>query len=807
MGGAGELVEFEPDQSDVIENADGSAIVLLDEQSAPTDQGFEANLAERLSDTERHTIASKLLEQIKADIEARKDWEESYADAIKAMGFDRKADDKSGLPFDGASRVVMELLPQAVQDFAARMIREQWPLTGPASTRIAQETIPEELEKRGERVERHMNLQLTVEMPEARGQHEQLLMQLGNCGMMYTKPFYDASLKRPVRCPIRADELVLNYGALDVRSAIRVTHIQRITDYDYQARIDAGMYLKEDIVPASPMPEISEVTEAIEKTVGISQPLLNDDGLRHLFEVHCYWDLGEADELGGGELPYIVTIDEASYKAISVYRNWKENDPLKRKRNRFVAYHFQPWYGPYSLGLYHLIGGLHRAATGALRALLDAAMLANMPTALGLSPGSGVTSQAKTVQPGTVTKLDVTGTDDIRKGALPLQFPGPSDTLLQLLGILSEAARRYGAQATEAVAEARNDAPVGTTLALIEEGHKVFSAIHARVHASLAEELQILADINGETLDDQATQEKYGEVIASREDYGPPIDVLCVSDPNIWSDMQRVAQMQAVGQLGMQFPQRFNASAYVDRMGAILRVPGFDELFPPDPVPQPLDPASENVAMVMGQPVEAYPEQDHLAYLAAYVTFAESPVLGGMLSQIPPIATKYVPSLLMMIGKRVALWYLKATETILGATAGVPVPLGPMAGKKEVGQFASAAVILSLEHVQDMAESQLASVPPVVEKAVALMKALMPQVSDPVAAQAAAEAAETARKAEADRMKAESERVKNTLEQAKIAAQRAMNAEDNATAKQIAVMRMIGMGPGPRAPTTPLQVR
>jgi hypothetical protein len=660
----GEILEIEgQDEPDVEDTEDGGAIVRLDDEEEQRTSDFLDNLADELPDVELNRLSTQLVDLLGKDKEARKKRDEQYEEGLRRTGLGDDA--PGGAQFQGASKVVHPMMVTATVDFAARAMKELFPPAGPAKDFIPGKVTADKV-KKAQRKSAMMNWQLTVQCPEARAEIEQLLTQVPLGGAQYLKLSWDNVRNRPGFLFVAIDDMLLPYAATSFYSAQRKTHVQYITQVDYEQRVKAGMYRDVDLTPPGLEPEGSIVQQANDKIEGRSDTSYNEDGLRTVYEVHALLRV-EGDDIAEGELaPYIVTIDKSSGKVLAIYRNWDEPDESREELHWFVEFPFVPWRGAYPIGLPHMIGGISAAATGALRALLDSAHINNAPTMLKLKGGSRG-GQSLNIQPTQVEEIEGgLNVDDIRKIAMPLPFNPPSPVLFQLLGFLVDAGQGVIRTSLENVADGNPNAPVGTTLANLEQGMVVFSAIHSRLHAAMARMLSILHRLNGMYLDDEDTEQEVGEELATRKDFEGPMDVVPVSDPNIFSEAQRFAQVQAVAQRAAQFPQLYNVRKVEERILETLKIPNPDELLLPAIEPEEQNAVNENVMATLGKPIAAFPDQDHIAHLKTHLSYLRSPVFGSN----PLIAPAFLPVMLGHLKEHIALWYASSVFDIGNDAAG-----------------------------------------------------------------------------------------------------------------------------------------
>lgn len=611
---------FEQDvEMQVTEQPDGSALVETPVDAAPP-VNFYSNRAEELDQFELNSLASDLLELIEKDKEARKRRDEQYEDGLRRTGLGDDA--PGGAEFSGASRVVHPVLAESCVDFAARAIKEIFPAKGPVKTKIHGEaTEPKLLKAKAKRD--YLNWYISSKMEEYKAEKEEELTQLPLGGSQYEKYWFDAELGRCRMEFVPVDKVFLPYSATSFYTSARITHEQDITRATFEDRIASGLYRDIGAIIDEDTPEATAAQKANDKIEGKDDDAYNDDGLRRVFEVSCRWKF-EGDEKA---FPHVIHIDESTSKVLGIFRNWNEQDPKAVKLDWWVESKFIPWRGAYGIGLPHLIGTLSGALTGALRALLDSAHINNSPGAVKLKAGRA-SGQNINIAQTEVKELDApAGVDDIRKVIMPMPFNAPSPVLFQLLDWLTNQARGVVATAEDKIADASNNMPVGTALALIEQGSQVFSAIHSRLHDSQRRGLKIICRLITSFPEQHAAEmQRFG---VQPQDFLDTDDIEPVSDPNIFSESQRYAQMQAVLQLAAGDAQdpsiQWNKIEVRRRMLELLRVDGVDVLLPKPPEPVTADPITENVLSMQGKVLKAGPQQDHASHIRAHLAFIVSP--------------------------------------------------------------------------------------------------------------------------------------------------------------------------------------
>ena len=817
-----DLIEGEymplPDEDDSVEDTpDGGAIVRLDDDEGPAsgDSEFYNNLADELPESELTTLSSRFLDLIAKDKDARSKRDTQYEEGLRRTGLGDDA--PGGAQFSGASRVVHPMLTEACIDFAARAMKEIFPPEGPAKDYVPGKETNEKLDK-AKRKTNLLNWQMTVQCPEVRAELEQLMTQVPLGGAQYMKLGWDEPRNRPTFLFVAIDDMYLPYAATNFYTAQRKTHVQYLTQLDYEERVRSGMYRDVDLSAPGMEPEQSVAGTANDKIEGREQSSYNEDGLRIVYEIYAVARIGDDEQAS----PYILSIDKPTGKVLSLYRNWDEEDETREELLWFVEFPFIPWRGAYPIGLPHMIGGLSGAATGALRALLDSAHIQNTPAGLKLK-GAKIGGQSEAPVPGEIKEIEGgLNVDDIRKLFMPMPYNPPSQVLFSLLGFLVDAGKNVVRTALEDIADGNANAPVGTTLAKLEQGMVVFSSIHARLHDAMARMLRILHRLNGMYLDDERLEEDAGEELATRKDFEGPLDVVPVSDPNIFSETQRFAQVQAVAQRAQALPQLYDLRKVEERVLETLKVPNAKELLAPAPTPKEMNAVNENVAASLGRPVTAFPDQDHLAHLETHLAYLMSPVLGS--SQL--MAPVFIPAMMNHFKEHIAMWYAAAVVEIANNVLGEDIgrimhELGPdTEARRELDRVLLEAGAVAAEQ----SKSLFQQLPQVIQQAQQIMQQFAPQpMQDPRLAiegqkvqlegqRMQADAAEAQQKAaiEAQRMQADQresdqqaqidmaelqarvqieaqrQQAEDKRKAAELQARLAMNAEDNQTAMQLA---------------------
>jgi len=614
------MVELpEEEELEVEDTEDGGAMVRMETVSVREASDHFENIVEEVDQSLLKTSINDLMTKIERDKEARQKRDLQYEEGLRRTGLGDDA--PGGAQFQGANKVVHPMLVEACVDFSARFIKEVFPPGGPVKSKIIGEADKSKVGKAQRKTE-FMNWQTTEQMVEFRSELEQLSTQLPLGGGQYMKFMWNARFMRPTSEFVPIDDIYLPFSATNFYTAERKTHVQYITQMEYEKRVEAGMYADVDL-PTPTEPEFSAAERANEKIEGKQNTSYNEDGLRTIFEIYTYMDF----EDGEGLAPYILSVDKSSDKALCLYRNWEEDDVRQKELHWIVEFPFVPWRGAYPIGLTHMIGGLSGAATGALRALLDSAYIQNVPTLLKLKGGPG--GQTLNVQPTEIVEMEGGALiDDVRKLAMPLPFAGPSPTLFQLLGFLVDAGKGVVQTSFEKFNDQNPNAPVGTTMAIIEQGMVVFSSIHSRLHASMARSFKILHRINSMYYTQEELDALDAGLDISVEDFDGPADVVPISNPSIFSEAQRFAQIQAIMQRAQLMPQMYDALAVEEMFLNTLKIPP-SEVLAPTPGSEDRDPVSENVAAAMGQPIYVLPQQDHLAHLQVHLAFLKSPMFGS----------------------------------------------------------------------------------------------------------------------------------------------------------------------------------
>jgi len=593
------------------------------------DEDFGLNLAEEMDEGEMSSIAGDLDGDISNDKGSRKDWEKAYTEGLKLLGlqFEERTE-----PWSGASGVFHPMITEAVVRFQSESITEMFPAQGPVRTKIIGEETPEKKEA-AIRVEDDMNYELTEVMKEFRPEIERMLWSLPATGSAFKKVYFDPNLGRQVSMFIPAEDILLPYGTTDLDTCYRLTHVMRKTKNEIIKLQQAGFY--RDIDLPDPGKEQDNIKKAKDKETGFSD--LNDDRYT-IYEVHADLDLPgfeDVDEDGptGIALPYVVTMIKGNNKVLAIRRNWEEDDKLRLKRQHFVHYQYIPGFGAYGFGLFHLIGGFAKSATSIMRQLIDAGTLSNLPGGLK-SRGLRIKGDDTPIQPGEFRDVDI-GSGALRDNILPLPYKEPSQVLAALLGTIVEEGRRFAATADMNISDMSAQAPVGSTLALLERQLKVMTAIQARLHYTFKQELGLLAEIIRDYTDaDYDYKPEKGDKSAKREDYDY-VEIIPVSDPNAATMSQRVVQYQAVIQMAQMAPDIYDLPQLHRRMLEVLGIKNADKLVKLPEDQKPMDPVSENMAVLRGEPVKAFFYQDQDAHIATHMSFVQDPLIAQSIGQNP----------------------------------------------------------------------------------------------------------------------------------------------------------------------------
>ena len=674
---------------------DGLEIDLMPGESQERGEAHGDNLAEYMSESELSSMASDLLELVDADITSRRDWVDMYVRGLEVLGMNYE--DRTE-PWEGACGVYSTVLTEAAIRFQSETIIETFPAAGPVKTEIIG-AIDKLKEEAAERVREDMNYKLTEEMPEYRPEHERMLYNLGLAGAAFKKVYKDPSLGRQTSIFVGAEDIIIPYGASSARTAERVTHTMRKTKNDIRKLQVAGFY--RDVELGEPVTFHTDIEKKKAEDQGYT---LTDDNRYQILEICVDYDMPGYEDEDGIALPYVVTVDRSTQKVLSVYRNWDEDDKLKQKNQHFVQYTYVPGFGVYGLGLIHIIGGYARAGTSIIRQLVDAGTLSNLPGGLK-SRGLRIKGDDTPIAPGEFRDVDVPS-GSVRDNIMALPYKEPSMVLAGLLDKITDEARRLGSVADMKVSDMSANAPVGTTLAILERQLKTMSAVQARVHYSMKEEFKLLKRIiRDNTPGEYSYIPMGGNPKAKRGDYDL-VNIIPVSDPNSATMAQRIMQYQAAIQLAQGAPQIYDLPQLHRQMLEVLGIKGADKLVPIDDDMKPRDPVSENMAMLTGKPVKAFLYQDHDAHIAVHTAMMQDPKIMGQIGQNPQ-AQAMQASIMAHVAEHVAFQYRSQLQERLGAT--LPEPNAEIPKELEVQLskvVAQAAAQLLQIHQGEAAQAQ-----------------------------------------------------------------------------------------------------
>tara|TARA_R110002072_G_scaffold161840_1_gene313480 strand:+ start:742 stop:3156 length:2415 start_codon:yes stop_codon:yes gene_type:complete len=651
-------VEIVNPDSISMETEDGGVVIDFEGSLAEDLMGpdHDSNLAEFIEESELESMASELVSDFESDRESRSDWARAYVKGLDLLGM--KIEDRQQ-PWAGASGVFHPVLTESVVRFQAQAMGELFPASGPVKSKIMGKMTPEKADQ-ADRVQNEMNYLLTEEMTEYRDELEQMLFKLPLAGSAFKKVYYDPLMDRPCAVFVPSEEFVVSYGATDLMTCPRYTHVMKKSENEIRELQVAGFY--RDVELPAPSPDFSDIQEKYDELDGESAVIEDDD--RHtILEMHVTINMpDEFDDPDGIARPYVVTIDKSSREILSIRKNWYEDDQRKKKRLHFVHYRYLPGLGFYGTGLIHLIGGLAKSATSILRQLVDAGTLSNLPAGLK-ARGLRIKGDDTPLMPGEFRDVDVPG-GAIRDSITFIPYKEPSSVLYSLLGNIVEEGRRIGSVADIQVGDTNAQAPVGTTLALMERSMKVMSGVQARLHAAMKKELRLLAKIVHDYMPEEYAYEVDGD-FSRTDDFDKRIDVIPVSDPNAATMSQRIMQYQAALQLAQQAPQLYDMGKLHRQMLEVLGIQDADTLIKlPDDI-KPSDPVTENMMILKQEPVKAFKYQDHEAHLAVHMSAAQDPKLAQMIGQ-SPFAQVIQQAMAAHITEHVAFQYRREMEKMLG---------------------------------------------------------------------------------------------------------------------------------------------
>jgi len=662
--GLEELAMGQPDLSIEIENPesvtldDGSMEITIIPGKDVAGDEFNANLADDLDEGQLTELSGDLIGEYDADIASRKDWLTTYVDGLELLGL--KVEDRTE-PWPGACNVYHPLMTEALVKFQAETMMETFPASGPVKTQIVGK-ITTEKEQAAERVQEDMNYQLMDKMPEYRPEHERMLWGLGLAGNAFKKVYYDPNLERQVSMYVPAEDIVVPYGASNLETAERVTHVMRKTKNELRKLMVAGFYRDVDL--GEPFLDVDEAEKKIAEKLGFNP---TEDDRYKILEMHVNMDLENGDSDDGIALPYVVTIEKGTGTILAIRRNWNPDDKLKLKRQHFVHYGYIPGFGFYCFGLIHLIGAFAKSGTMILRQLVDAGTLSNLPGGLK-SRGLRIKGDDTPIAPGEFRDVDVPS-GAIRDNILMLPYKEPSQVLNSLMNQIIEEGRAFANADGLKVSDMSANAPVGTTLAILERTLKVMSAVQARIYYAMKQEFKLLkVIIRDYTPQEYSYEPEVGDRRAKQADYDN-VDVIPVSDPNAATMSQKVVQYQAVMQMAQQYPQIYDLPELNKQMLEVLGIKNINKLIPSSDTMTPKDPVTENMAIINGKPVKAFIYQDHQAHIQVHMAAMQDPKIQQMVGQ-NPMAQTIQAAAMAHINEHVAFEYRKQLEEQLG----VPLP-------------------------------------------------------------------------------------------------------------------------------------
>ena len=689
-----------------IENPDSVTIGLdgLEIELTPrkeTAEDFDANLAEYMDDSDLQSLASELLSDYQDDIDSRKDWIQTYVDGLELLGM--KIEERSE-PWEGACGVYHPMLSEALVKFQSETMMATFPASGPVKTKIIGKETPAKKDA-AERVQEDMNYQLMERMVEYRPEHERMLWGLGLAGNAFKKVYYDPHLERQAAVFVPAEDIVVPYGASDIESAPRVTHVMRKTANELKRLQVAGFYCDVDL--GEPMNTLDEVEKKIAEKMGFRAT--SDDRFK-LLEMQVDLDLPGHESEDGIKLPYIVTIEKGTQKVLSIRRNWEENDKTHAKRQHLVHYGYIPGFGFYCFGLIHLIGAYAKSSTSILRQLVDAGTLSNLPGGFK-ARGMRVKGDDTPISPGEWRDVDVPS-GAIRDNLLPLPYKEPSQVLAGLMDKIIEEGRRFANTADLQISDMSAQAPVGTTLAILERTLKTMSAVQARIHYSMKQELKLLKQIIAAyTPEDYSYEPEVGDRRAKRSDYDD-VDVIPISDPNASTMAQKIVQYQAVLQLAQAAPQIYNMPLLHRQMLDVLGIKNAEKLVPMDEDQKPTDPVTENQNVLMGKPVKAFLYQDHQAHITVHMSAMQDPKIQALM-QNNPSAPQLMQAMLAHINEHLGFEYRKQIEQQMGMSlppqkdeAGEEINMDPRVEAQLAPMLAQAAQQLLQKNQQEVQQQK-----------------------------------------------------------------------------------------------------
>jgi hypothetical protein len=760
-------IEIEIEDPESVKLGMGDIEIEIEKGEAEDD--FNANLAEKMDDSELTVLATELLGDFQSDIDSRKDWMQTYVDGLELLGM--KIEDRTE-PWPGACGVYHPMLSEALIRFQSETIMETFPASGPVKTQIIGKETPEARDA-AQRVQADMNFQLTEKMVEYRPEHERMLWGLGLAGNAFKKVYFDPSLDRQVSLFVPAEDIVVPYGASSLETSERVSHVMRKTENELRRLQVAGFY--RDVEMGTPSDTFDEVEKKIAEKMGFRAT--TDDRYK-IIEMHVYLDLDgheDKDEDGketGIALPYVVTIEKSTQTVLAIRRNWHPDDELKTKRNHFVHYGYVPGFGFYCFGLIHLIGAFAKSGTSLIRQLVDAGTLSNLPGGFK-TKGLRVKGDDTPISPAEWRDVDV-ASGTIKDNIMPLPYKEPSQVLYSLLGTIVEEGRRFASAADLKVSDMSAQSPVGTTLAILERTLKVMSAVQARIHYSMKQEFKLLkAIIRDYTPEEYSYEPEEGTPAAKKSDYDA-VDVIPVSDPNAATMSQKVVQYQAALQLAQTAPQLYNLPQLHRQMLDVLGIKNAQKLVPIEDDQKPKDPISENMDMLRMKPLKAFAYQDHQAHIATHLAFLRDPMTAQMIGQ-NPMAPQMAAAMQAHIAEHYGYMYRNMIEQQVGAPLPTVKEDEQMPEELEVAlsrMVAQAAQQLTLQNQQQAAQQQAQQ-----------------QAQDPIIQMQMQElqikAADQQRKAQKDQVDAQLKAAQIQVEQERIASQERQAMENLALKSEI----------------------
>ena len=691
-------IEIEIEDPESVSIKAGDLEIVIDPDAEGPD--FYNNIAEDIDESELQSLGAELLAYVQDDLDSRKDWEKTYKEGLVLLGL--KYEERTE-PWDGACGVFHPMITEAVVRFQSETIMETFPAQGPVKTKIIGKDTRKK-EEAAARVKEDMNYELTERMPEFRMEHERMLWNLPATGSAFKKVYFDPSLQRQTSVFVPAEDIIVAYGTVSMESAERVTHRMYKTSNEIRKLQVAGFY--RDIELGEPSRLKNELQEKKDKESGMSS--INDDRYV-LYEIHANLDLPgyedmEDDEPTGIAIPYVVTVLEGTNEVLSIRRNYYEDDDTKKRRDHFVHYVYIPGFGFYGFGLFHLIGGFAKSATSIMRQLVDAGTLSNLPGGLK-SRGLRIKGDDTPIAPGEFRDVDV-GAGALRDNILPLPYKEPSATLYQLLGTIVEEGRRFAATADMKISDMSAQAPVGTTLALLERMLKVMSAVQARVHYAFKHELKLLsAIIRDYTDDDYDYDPASGPRVAKRADYDM-VEIIPVSDPNAATMSQRVVQYQAVIQLAQMAPQVYDIPALHRQMLEVLGIRNAAKLVPMEDDQTPKDPITENMNALKLKPMKAFMYQDHAAHIQTHVNMMQDPAVAALIGQNPQ-ASLITGALQAHIAEHLGFQYRRQVQDAVGTPLPGPEEKIPEAMEVQISKMvAEGSQIVLAQNQQAQAQQQ-----------------------------------------------------------------------------------------------------